>query len=339
MATQDGYDAEDLQEEGASSGKPFNDLYDLGDELGSGSFSMVYEAIHRHSTNHYAVKCVNRKDLHPSDAVALQDEITALKVLKDCPYIVFLHDVFEEPDNTYVVLERMRGGDLIDRIIEKAHYTEADAKLVAKKLLLGVEYCHARRIANRNLKPENLLLVSPDSDTDVKISDFGYAKKVLYTNSLRTQCGTEGYVAPEILSHKPSYDVKCDMWSLGVILYIVLGGYRPFRGTSDQVMKQIRYGEYEFHPRYWSHVSKEAKDLIRRMLTVDPDERISATEGLQSAWITADDKTLGASDLSSNLVELKNFKAKAKLRQVVKMIIATNKLQSLGSQYRAFKDF
>ena len=145
-------------------------------------------------------------------------------------------------------------------------------------------------------------------------------------------------------------------------MYIVLGGYRPFRGTSDQVMKQIRYGEYEFHPRYWSHVSKEAKALITCMLTVDPDERISATDALKSAWITADDSTLGKSDLSSNLQELKHFKAKAKLRQVVKVvsegtelstnlgvralsdivlkkIIATNKLQSLGSRYRAFKDF
>ena len=120
---------------------------------------MVYHAKHVQSEKEYAVKCVTRKELHPSDAVALQDEITALRILKDCPFIVTLHDVFEEPDDTYVILERMHGGDLIDRIIEKAHYTEADAKEVCKKLLQGVEYCHERRIANRNLKPENLLLV------------------------------------------------------------------------------------------------------------------------------------------------------------------------------------
>lgn len=311
----------------------------MGVELGSGNFSIVHVARHKRSETEYAVKCVPRKDLHPSDAVALQDEITALKVLKDCEFIVTLHDVFEEPDTSYVVLERMRGGDLIDRIIEKAHYTENDAKEVCKNLLEGVQHCHERRIANRNLKPENLLLVSKESDTDVKISDFGYAKKVLYPNSLRTQCGTEGYVAPEILSHKPAYDTKCDMWSLGVILYIVLGGYRPFRGTSDDVMRQIRYGEYEFHERYWGHVSDEAKDLIRAMLTVDPDLRISANDAMNSSWITADSSRLGQTDLKSNQEELKNFKGKQKLRQVVKMIIATNKLQSLGSQYRAFKDF
>ena len=324
-------------EEGSSSGKPFKDLYQRGKELGSGSFSIVCTATHKMSEREYAVKHVPRKDLHPSDAVALQDEITALKTLQDCDYIIKLHDVFEEPDNIYVVLERMHGGDLIDRIIDKAHYTEADAKEVTKKLLLGIKHCHDKRIANRNLKPENLLLVSQESDTDVKIFDFGYAKKVLFHNSLRTQCGTEGYVAPEILSHKPAYDVSCDIWSLGVILYIVLGGYRPFRGSSDEVMKQIRYGEYDFHAKYWGHVSPEAKALIRSMLTVDPEGRITATDALQSTWITADDSELGKTDLSSNQKELENFKGKAKLRQVVKMIIATNKLQSLGSQYRAFE--
>jgi calcium/calmodulin-dependent serine protein kinase len=162
---------------------------------------------------------------------------------------------------------------------------------------------------------------------------------VLFPNSLRTQCGTEGYVAPEILSHKPAYGVQCDMWSLGVIVYIVLGGYRPFRGTSEVVMKQIRYGEYKFHDKYWSHVSQNAKDLIRRMLTVDPEERITAEDALKSAWIRADSKELGKSDLRANQQELKNFKGKDKLRQVVKLIIATNKLQSLGTRYRAFTDF
>ena len=167
----------------------------------------------------------------------------------------------------------------------------------------------------------------------------GFAKKVYEESSLTTQCGTPGYVAPEILSHKPAYDVKCDIWSLGVIVFIVLGGYRPFRGTSENVMKQIRYGEYKFHEKYWSHVSEDAKALIRRMLTVDPDTRISAKEALESAWITADANELGKSDLTSNQQELKNFKGKDKLRQVVQLIIATNKLQSLGSRFRAFKDF
>jgi serine/threonine protein kinase len=232
----------------------------------------------------------------------------------------------------------MKGGDLIDRIIEKHNYTEFDAKEVCRQLLMGVSYCHEKKIANRNLKPENLLLKA-DSDTDVKISDFGYAKTVMFPNSLRTQCGTEGYVAPEILEHRPAYDVSCDMWSLGVILYIVLGGYRPFRGEADDVMRQIRYGEYKFHKRYWGHVSEDAKNLITRMLTVDPVKRITAETALRNRWIHADEISLGGTQLSDNMKDLKNLRnAKRKVKAATKAIIATNKLQSIGD-FRAYQDF
>lgn len=297
----------------------------------------MHEAVQKQSGEEVAVKLVDRRDLDPADAVALQDEIIALKEVVACPYIVELYDVFEEPDTTFLVMERMRGGDLIERIVKKAHYTEADAKAVCKNLLLGVQYCHSKSIANRNLKPENLLLSSKGSDVDVKISDFGYAKKVLYPNSLRTQCGTEGYTAPEILAHRPEYDVPCDMWSLGIVLYILIGGYRPFRGTGMEMMRQIRYGEYEFHERYWNHVSNDAKSLIRQMMTVDPSKRISASQALESDWIMADDSTL-TSSLSGNQTELKTFKGKAKMRQVVQMMIATNKLQGLAESYRTLDD-
>lgn len=123
------------------------------------------------------------------------------------------------------------------------------------------------------------------SDTRVKITDFGYAKKVLQPNSLTSVCGTEGFVAPEIIEHNPEYDVECDVWSLGVLIYVVLGGYRPFRGEGDECMEKIRYGEFAFHRKYWSHVSDDAKMLILRMLTVDVSQRITAEEALKSAWI------------------------------------------------------
>jgi serine/threonine protein kinase len=164
------------------------------------------------------------------------------------------------------------------------------------------------------------------SDTDVKISDFGNAKKVTFPNSLRTQCGTEGYVAPEILEHRPAYDTPCDMWSVGVIIYTVLGGYRPFRSEDkDEVMKQIRYGEYKFHKRYWSHVSQGAKDLIAGMLTVDPQQRMTAEKALKSPWIQADDSKL-RNDLSENKEQLKDLRTatKSKFKGAVNAIIASN---------------
>jgi serine/threonine protein kinase len=168
---------------------------------------------------------VDRRDLHQSDAVALQDEITALRKVVACPNVVRLYDVFDEPDTSYLVFERMRGGDLIERVIKKANYTEADARAVCKNLLLGVQFCHEKSIANRNLKPENLLLISEENDVDVKISDFAYAKKVLFPNSLRTQCGTEGYVAPEILEHRPACKLLMRSWRIVSVYFLT---FSPF---------------------------------------------------------------------------------------------------------------
>jgi len=316
----------------------FEDNYNWGEQIGIGTFSVVHEVTNKESGELFAAKKVTRKDLHPSDAVALHDEISALQKLAGCDHIVKLYDVYDEADYTIMAMECMGGGDLIDRIAEKCHYTEYDAKEVSRKLIMAVSHCHKHKIANRNLKPESLLLKA-GSDTDVKISDFGYAKTVTFPNSLRTQCGTEGYVAPEILEHRPSYDVACDMWSVGVVIYIVLGGYRPFRGEGDEVMKQIRYGEYKFHKRYWSHVSKEAKSLIQQMLTVDPQQRITAEDALKSDWVKAEQSVLETTQLAGNMEDLKNLRsAKSKLRGAVKTVIATKKLQSLKG-FRAHQDF
>lgn len=317
----------------------FSDNYLMGDQIGIGTFSVVHEAIQKETKEIFAVKRVSRNDLHPSDAVALHDEIAALQHVSECQHIVRLFEVYDEPDHTFLVLECMKGGDLIDRIIEKRHYTEYDAKEVSRKLLMAVEYCHKLKIANRNLKPENLLLKA-GSDTDVKISDFGYAKTVAFPNCLRTQCGTEGYVAPEILEHRPAYDIPCDMWSLGVIIYIVLGGYRPFRGEGEEVMRQIRYGEYKFHKRYWGHVSEDAKSLIARMLTVDPEKRITATDALNSPWVTAGQKDLDGNELSNNMQNLEALKedSKVKMNGDANTVVGVNKLQSLGG-LRAYQDF
>jgi calcium/calmodulin-dependent protein kinase I len=230
-----------------------------------------------------------------------------------------------------MIMERLYGGSVIDRIISKRYYSEADARKLVKGVLKGIEYCHNRRIAIRNLKTESLICVAKDNDVDVKIVDFSFAKRVLYPNSLETQCGTEGYVAPEVLEHRPAYDVPCDLWSFGVCFYILLGGYRPFRGEGEDVMRSIRYGEYKFHKRYWSDVSEDAKILISRMLTVNPIGRITATAALESDWIKTDEKELVSRNLSGNLEELK-ANAKSKVKAAVNSIIAANKMQTLGLQ-------
>jgi len=262
----------------------FEDVYEWGRQIGIGTFSVIHECTHFDTEDLYAVKRIPRVDLWEEDAEALRSEISSLKMVAECSCIVALHEVFDEVDFTYMVMERLMGGYLIDKIIEKECYDEPEGLIVAKRLLTGVAHCHERRIAIRDLKPENVLLVE-GSDTRVKITDFGYAKKVLQPNSLSTVCGTEGFVAPEIIEHNPEYDVECDIWSLGVLIYVVLGGYRPFRGEGDECMEKIRYGIFSFHKKYWSHVSDEARSLIKQMLTVDAQDRITAQEALESPWI------------------------------------------------------
>ena len=257
----------------------FEDCYDWGRQIGVGTFSVIHEAIQEDDGQTYAVKRIPRVDLWEEDAVALQSEIMCLQQVSDCDCIVQLAEVFDETDFTYMVLELLPGGYLIDKIIEKTFYDETKGLIIAKRLITAVEYCHYNRIAIRDLRPENMLLVN-GSDTEVKLSDFGRAKIVLQPNSLTTVCGVEAFVAPEIIAFSPQYDVECDIWSLGVVLYILLGGYRPFRGEGDVCLEKIRYGEYQFNRKYWSHVSGETKDLISQMLTVDVARRITAQEAL-----------------------------------------------------------
>ena len=262
----------------------FEDMYEWGKQIGIGTFSVIHESKEIDSGVVYAVKRIPRVDLWEEDAVALQSEISCLKCLTECPCIVYLKEVFDEPDFTYMVMERLIGGYLIHKIIDKEFYDEDEAAIVAKRLISGVAYCHEKRIAIRDLKPDNMLLVD-GSDTEVKITDFGYAKKVLQPNSLTTVCGTEAFVAPEIIEHTPEYDVECDVWSLGVVIFLLLGGYRPFRGEGEECLEKIRYGEFQFHKKYWTGVSDEAKFLIKQMLTVDVSRRITAAEALDSDWI------------------------------------------------------
>ncbi|KAL3786600.1 hypothetical protein HJC23_008196 [Cyclotella cryptica] len=306
-------------------------------KLGEGAFSTVRVAKHKHSPDQeYAVKIVQRSKLEEVDIVALLDEVSILSSLKSCPYIIQLYDFFEEPTHYYLVMESMKGGELFDRIVAKSFYNEKEARGVCRILLEAVAYCHDARIAHRDLKPENLLLRSMEDDLSIKLADFGFAKVVNEPHSLKTQCGTPGYVAPEILNGVP-YDEAADMWSVGVILYILLGGYPPFIDENQRkLFRKIRKGEYEFHPEYWSTISDDAKILIRNLLMVDSSQRLSARDALNSNWIAvASDETLDKHDMGANLVQLRKFNGRRKFRAAVASVLAVNKL----SNFLAFDVF
>ena len=325
-------------EPSSASGMRFDELYRLKGVLGTGAFSTVREGYHRSNPSiGYAVKCINRKKLSAEDEAALLDEVAILKELKNI-HIIRLYDFFDEPSTYYLVMERMRGGELFDRIVAKAYYNEKEARDTCKILLEAVEHCHINHVAHRDLKPENLLLLSEHDDSAVKIADFGFAKKVYKPNSLTTQCGTPGYVAPEILEGTP-YDERADMWSVGVILYILLGGYPPFiESTQRELFRKIRKGQFEFHAEYWGTVSSEAKDLISSLLTVDAAKRLTAEEALENGWILGDDARLAEKDLGVNLNKFRNFNGKRKLKAAVSAIIAMNRLNRLSDTFLLRKD-
>jgi len=328
---------DDTPQPDSRSGMAFNELYKLSKVLGTGAFSTVKTGFHKRApTKEYAVKCVDRKKLTEEDTAALLDEVAILSMLKSCPHIIRLYDFFEEPDMFYLVLESMHGGELFDRIVQKSYYNEKEARDVCKILLEAIAYCHDHRVAHRDLKPENLLLCSLTDDSSVKIADFGFAKIVHQPQSLKTQCGTPGYVAPEILNGIP-YDESADMWSVGVILYILLGGYPPFIDDNQRkLFRKIRKGQYEFHEEYWGTVSDDAKNLISNLLVVNIDKRMTAREALQSNWIAlASDDYLQSHDMNANLVQMRKFNGKRKFRAAVASVIAVNKL----TNFLAFDTF
>lgn len=235
-----------------------------------------------------------------------------------------------QPENYYLVMEVMSGGELFDRIVQKSYYNEKEARDLVKILLDAICYMHDRNIVHRDLKPENLLLQNRDNDSEIRLADFGFAKRVKGNLSLSTQCGTPGYVAPEILKGD-KYGLAVDMWSIGVITYILLGGYPPFHDDNQATLyKKIKSGDFVFHPEYWDPVSKEAKDLITRMLTVDYEKRLTAKDALNHPWIhDMSDGELQSHDLHGTLDEIKKFNARRKLKGTIKAVMAATKMKRL----------
>lgn len=282
-------------------------------QLKSGSFATVCRGTHRATGRKVAIKCVLRKDLPPSDDAAIYDEVAILASLNH-PHITPLIDFFDEKDCYFIVMELMSGGDLFDRIGEKKSYSEADARDLIVKMLKAVAYCHIRKIAHCDMKPKNLLLMSEDNDSFIKLADFGFAARVHEPKSLTKQCGTPFFVAPEILLRK-GYDQQSDMWSVGCIIYLLLSGNLPFMGRSQkELFRKIVAGKFEFEAKDWEGVSDDAKDLVRRLLVLDPDDRMTAAEAVRHPWLKASRDRLSAVNLQSTSQRLKTFNARMKLR-------------------------
>jgi len=309
----------------------FHQAYSLGAKLGSGTFSVVRQGTRKADQKKFAVKCIKDAGLSEEDKDALETEVEILKEMNH-PHIMNLIDYFEETDSHgkhhYLVTELLEGGELFDRIVEKEFYTEKEARDLVRLLLDAILYIHNKGVVHRDLKPENLLLTSRSDDANIKIADFGFAKRVnLAEQGLSTACGTPGYVAPEILEARP-YGKGVDIWSVGIITYILLCGYPPFHHENHNMLfKMIKKGDYEFDSPYWDEVSEDAKDLIRRMLVVNPEQRETAEQLLQHKWITGTDVSTVA--LTSALKEMKAFNARRKFKAAVQTVKAVNRVNRL----------
>eukprot|EP00013_Stygamoeba_regulata_P026867 CAMPEP_0177655894 /NCGR_PEP_ID=MMETSP0447-20121125/15240_1 /TAXON_ID=0 /ORGANISM="Stygamoeba regulata, Strain BSH-02190019" /LENGTH=296 /DNA_ID=CAMNT_0019159903 /DNA_START=29 /DNA_END=919 /DNA_ORIENTATION=+ len=261
----------------------FLTLYELGDELGRGAFSVVKNCMRKADKKRFAVKMIEKKNVG-QEMDRLATEIQILKKVKH-PNIISLEDIFESNEMLYIVTELVTGGELFDKIVEKGSYTEKEAAILVAKMISAIDYLHSNNIVHRDLKPENLLLKSPEDDSEVKLADFGLSKIVGTQVMMQTACGTPGYVAPEVLS-ATGYDKEVDLWSIGVITYILLCGFPPFYNDSlPDLFEQIMKAEYDFPEEYWSEVSEDAKDFIRRLLQVDPTARMTTKEASAHSWL------------------------------------------------------
>jgi serine/threonine protein kinase len=268
--------------------------------------------------------------LPPADDAAIYDEVAILASLNH-PHIVPLIDFFDEKDCYFIVMELMSGGDLFDRIGQKKAYSEADARDLVVKMLKAVAYCHARKIAHCDMKPKNLLLMSDDNDSYIKLADFGFAARVHEPNSLSKQCGTPFFVSPEILMRK-GYDQQSDMWSVGCIIFLLLSGNLPFMGRSQkELFRKIVSGKYEFEDEEWADISEDAKDLVSRLLILEPGKRMTAAEAVRHQWLKASRDRLGAIMLQGTSQRLKTFNARMKLRSAMIAIDWVSSLRRMTS--------
>ncbi|KRT80364.1 protein kinase [Oryctes borbonicus] len=260
------------------------DKYVLKELLGTGAFSVVRLAESKEKSGQlYAVKIIDKKALKGKED-SLENEIKVLRRLTH-PNIVQLLETFEDKYKVYLVMELVTGGELFDRIVEKGSYTEKDASDLIRQVLEAVDYMHEQGVVHRDLKPENLLYYSPDEDSKIMISDFGLSK-MEDSGIMATACGTPGYVAPEVLAQKP-YGKAVDVWSIGVISYILLCGYPPFYDENDaNLFAQILKGEFEFDSPYWDEISDSAKDFIRQLMCVNVEKRYTCRQALAHPWIS-----------------------------------------------------
>ncbi|XP_005994012.1 ribosomal protein S6 kinase alpha-2 isoform X1 [Latimeria chalumnae] len=262
----------------------FTDGYEIKEDIGIGSYSVCKRCVHRATATQYAVKIIDKIKRDPSE------EIEILLRYGQHPNIITLKDVYDDGKYVYLVMELMRGGELLDRILQQKCFSEREASAVLCTITKTVEYLHSQGVVHRDLKPSNILYMDESGNPNsIRICDFGFAKQLRAENGLlMTPCYTANFVAPEVLKRQ-GYDAACDIWSLGILLYTMLAGFTPFANgpddTPEEILARIGSGKYALSGGNWDTVSDAAKDIVSKMLHVDPHQRLTAALVLRHPWI------------------------------------------------------
>ncbi|KAB5533669.1 hypothetical protein DKX38_016755 [Salix brachista] len=348
-------------------GKPFEDIkqhYTLGKELGRGQFGVTYLCTENSTGHTYACKSIlKRKLVSKNDREDMKREVNIMQDLSGQPNIVEFRGAYEDRQSVHLVMELCAGGELFDRIIAKGHYSERDAAKICREIVNVVHACHFMGVMHRDLKPENFLLSSKAEGAKLKATDFGLSVFIEEDNTLsvvvkldklandieamvkfddkeilsdpsrkvyRDIVGSAYYVAPEVL--RRSYGKEIDIWSAGVILYILLSGVPPFWAENEKgIFDAILQGEIDFESDPWPSITYSAKDLVRKMLTQDPKKRITSAQVLEHPWIKEGgaDKPLDSAVLS----RMKQFRAMNKLKKLALKRSKSSELETLGTEH------
>lgn len=301
----------------------FADHYVLGPHLGSGSFGLVYKCfLKQDPSTEYAVKTIKKTDSLSKDEVAsVFREIEILSCLKGVNHVVQLQDFFDDPSYYMIVLDLCKGGELFYRIINKTRYTEKDAAKIVRGMLEVVGACHMKGVIHRDLKPENFLFSTQEEDSELKIVDFGLSTFYTAGQEFSSLCGTAFYLAPEVLLKK--YGSQSDVWSVGVIMFILLCGKPPFFGRCNtKIFKMILSSQTHLHNHFkgvgWDKISAQAKDLLYCMLNPDPKIRFTPAQALAHPWVRADGE---APDIPLDVATLSSLKEFRDYNKVTKVVL------------------
>ncbi|XP_012845773.1 PREDICTED: calcium-dependent protein kinase 28-like, partial [Erythranthe guttata] len=287
--------------------KDFNSRYTIGKLLGHGQFGYTYVAVDKFNGDRVAVKRIEKnKMVLPIAVEDVKREVRILKALAGHENVVQFYNAFEDDSYVYIAMELCEGGELLDRILSKkdSRYTEKDAAIVVRQMLKVAAECHLHGLVHRDMKPENFLFKSPKDDSSLKATDFGLSDFIRPGKKFQDIVGSAYYVAPEVLKRKSG--PESDVWSIGVITYILLCGRRPFWDkTEDGIFKEVLRNKPDFRRKPWPGISNAAKDFVKKILVKDPRARLTAAQALSHPWVREGGE---ASDIPLDISVLSNMR-------------------------------